>query len=428
MRLTLLAAGSRGDIQPMVALGKGLAHAGHAVKLATHETFEPFVRRHGLDFAALPGDPTAMVQSGAGRQLMDAGGNGFKYILSLARLVAPQLDRYLADAEAACRDAEGIVFSHLMFIGCDLAEKFRVPCCMASPIPLGQTGAFPLPLAPEIPILGKVYNRLSQALPAGFISALLRGPLNRWRTTKLGLEPLPGSGPLGRRRQVTLPIFYGFSAAVVPRPADWPSNQQVTGYHFLDDMTGWKPSQELETFLQAGPPPVYIGFGSMTSSDPEADTRLVLDALARTGARALLATGWGGLGDAGMDDRAMAISDAPHDWLFPRMAAVVHHGGAGTTAAGLRAGVPSVVVPFNADQPFWGRQIARIGVGPAPIPKRRLTADTLAAALTIALGDETMRTRAAALGEQIRAEDGISTAIGGIEQVLERGFTFHSTS
>jgi UDP:flavonoid glycosyltransferase YjiC (YdhE family) len=418
MHLTLLTAGSRGDIQPFIALGKGLAAAGHEVKIATHETFDPLIRQAGLDFAPLPGDPRSMVHSGVGRKMMDSGGNGLEYVLNLARLVAPQIDRYLADAEAACQGAEGIVCSHLMFVGCDIAEKLRVPSCIIALLPFGATRDFPMILAPEIPLLGGAYNLMSQTAPASLISSLLAGPLNRWRQSKLGLPPLPG-GPLNRHRQETLPIYYAYSPSVLPRPADWPANQQVTGYLFLDGVSAWTPPPELLAFIENGPPPVYVGFGSMTTAHPESETKTILDALARANARAVLATGWGGLGQGDLGPDVFAITDAPHDWLFPRMAAVVHHGGAGTTAAGLRAGVPAVVVPFNADQPFWGRQIAKLGVGPQPIPKERLAPGTLAAAIRQATGDGQMKARAADLGRRIRAEDGAAETVRAIEAAFQ---------
>jgi sterol 3beta-glucosyltransferase len=226
----------------------------------------------------------------------------------------------------------------------------------------------------------------------------------------LGLPRAPLFGPYRALSQANAPVLYGYSQHVLPRPADWDTNTHVTGYWFLDAPSDWAPPADLVAFLRAGPPPVYIGFGSMGSRNPEATTRLALDALARAGQRGVLASGWGGLSQADLPESVYMLKSAPHSWLFPHMAAVVHHGGAGTTAAGLRAGVPSAIVPFFGDQPFWGARVAALGVGPSPLPRKRLTAEGLAAAITQAACDDAMRARAAALGEKIRAEDGAARA------------------
>jgi sterol 3beta-glucosyltransferase len=185
----------------------------------------------------------------------------------------------------------------------------------------------------------------------------------------------------------------------------------VTGCWFLDREAEWQPPRELVDFLKAGPAPVYVGFGSMYSSNPQEVTEMVLHALARVKQRGILQTGWGGLSNADLPDDVFAVDSIPHDWLFPQMASVVHHGGSGTTAAGLRAGMPTVIIPFFADQPFWGARVFELGAGPAPIPKKRLTLERLADAICAATSDEVIRGRASALGERIRAEDGVTQAV-----------------
>jgi sterol 3beta-glucosyltransferase len=198
---------------------------------------------------------------------------------------------------------------------------------------------------------------------------------------------------------------------VVPPPPDWPAWLHVTGYWFLDAEPGWQPPAALVDFLQSGPPPVYIGFGSMAGRDPEQRAEIALKALERSGRRGILLEGWGGLQPGDLPDSVLAVDAVPHDWLFPQMAAVVHHGGAGTTAAGLRAGTPTVVVPFFGDQPFWGRRVAELGAGPAAIPQKQLTVERLAAAIRAATSDESMRTHAHQLSQRIRNEDGIAHAV-----------------
>jgi UDP:flavonoid glycosyltransferase YjiC (YdhE family) len=214
------------------------------------------------------------------------------------------------------------------------------------------------------------------------------------------------------------------SQHVLPRPADWQPHHRITGYVFEDE-NGWVAPQDLLEFLADGDKPVYIGFGSMRERNPEETTQLILDALKQTGKRAILLSGWAGIGASNManasnlPDDVFLLKYAPHSWLFPRMAAVVHHGGAGTTAAALRAGVPSVVVPMMSDQPFWGRRVHELGAGTMPILRSRLTADNLAAAITEATTNRGMQEKAAELGMKISAEDGLGQALSAIRELLE---------
>jgi sterol 3beta-glucosyltransferase len=223
-------------------------------------------------------------------------------------------------------------------------------------------------------------------------------------------------GPFATLQRQTKSVLYGYSPQVIPPPADWSDFVHVTGYWFLEPPAEWEPPNDLVNFLQAGSPPVYIGFGSMPSSKPEETADLVLQALARVGQRAVLSSGWGGLKKENLTDNAIMIGSIPHSWLFPKMAAVVHHGGAGTTAAGLSAGIPSIVIPFFGDQPFWGQRVYELGVGPKPIPRQRLTVEGLVEAIRSAVFNPTINKNAARLGDRIRAEDGVARAVAIIEQ------------
>ena len=202
-----------------------------------------------------------------------------------------------------------------------------------------------------------------------------------------------------------------YSPGIIPPPGDWPDSLHITGYLFLEGQDAWQPSPELQAFLGAGDPPLYIGFGSMAGRDPEKLANIVYEALALSGQRGLLLTGWGGLQPESVPDNVFVLDSAPHAWLFPRMSAVVHHGGAGTTAEGLRAGVPTVIVPFAFDQPFWGARVRASGLGPDPIPLKKLTAKRLARAIQVAVSDPSIRQRARSCGEAIRSEYGIGNAV-----------------
>jgi sterol 3beta-glucosyltransferase len=238
------------------------------------------------------------------------------------------------------------------------------------------------------------------------------GTINDFWTKTLGMSPLGRFPDLFTRADGSpVPILYPYSAHLLPVPSDFPPHAHVTGYWFLDHAAAWQPDPALVQFLEAGAPPVYIGFGSIGGRGGQQRTSIILDALEQSGQRGLLASGWGGLNASDLPAHVFMVESVPHDWLFPQVAAVVHHGGAGTTAAGLRAGKPTIICPFFGDQPFWGRLVYQRGVGPQPIPQNRLTADRLAAAIKTAVEDQAMQQRAADLGAKIRAEDGIARAI-----------------
>ncbi len=285
-------------------------------------------------------------------------------------------------------------------------------------MPFTPTSEFPSVLTPQLPQTRFTTwaNSLSHRFAQQMMWQMLRSADNKARTQVLKMAPAPFWGPFASQHRASQPIIYGYSPQVIAPPADWPKYIHVTGYWFLEPPIGWEPPSDLVNFLQTGPPPVYIGFGSMLSRKPEETADLVLEALARTGQRGVLSSGWGGLKKEHFPKTVFMVGSIPHIWLFPKMAAVVHHGGAGTTGAGLRAGIPSIITPFFGDQAFWGQQVYALGVGPQPIPRRRLTVDNLAEAIQRAVTDRAMQKNASNLGERIRAENGIAQAVAVIEQ------------
>lgn len=414
MRLVIVAVGSRGDVQPFVALGRGLAAAGYDVVVATHDNFRAFVEGHGLGFGSIGGDAQAIVRDGRGLEWIETGHNPLAFARGFRSLIGPHIQRGIVDAWRACEGADGIVCGGPGFyVGHSVAEKLRLPFIQTYLQPIHPTTAFQSPLFPTRVHLGGAFNLFSHVAAGLTFWHLLRPLLDEVRVRDLGLPRYSLSGPFVRLLRERAPVLYGYSPSVVPKPRNWGDFIRVTGYWFLD-APDWTMPADLSAFLAAGPPPVYIGFGSMGERDPAATTRLVLDAVARAGTRAILLSGWAGLAAGDLPPTIHRIESAPHDRLLPHVAAVVHHGGAGTTAAGLRAGRPSVVVPFFADQPFWADRVRRLGVGPAPLARTTLTADALAAAIREALDDAAMRARAEALGARIRAEDGVATAVGAI--------------
>jgi len=418
MRIVILTVGSQGDVLPYIALGRGLQAAGHEVLIATQAAYQALVRYHGLSSAVVGGDPREVFAGEGGQARLETIRNPLHFTRLLARNFHPfisnlrlRIKRLLNDYWQVCQGAEAIIFSPTAKAGYHIAERLNIPCFMAPLQPQSRTRAFPSLLMPAGLRLGASFNWLSHILFEQLFWQLFRQEFNQWRQETLNLPPLGLISPYSRLKK-PLPCLYGYSPLVVPKPPDWPPWIYVTGYWLLDSAaSGWQPSPQLVDFLADGPPPVYIGFGSMIDRQAESVTRVALEALARCGQRGVLQSGWTGLGEADLPRGVIRIEASPHDWLFPRMAAVVHHGGAGTVAAGLRAGVPSIITPAMADQPFWGQRVAALGVGPKPIPYRRLSVERLAEAIRIATTDRLMRERAEALGRKIRAEDGVQRAV-----------------
>jgi hypothetical protein len=314
----------------------------------------------------------------------------------------------------ACREADLILTSPLPFLmAYSIGEKLGVPVIGAFYSPASPTGEYPAMIAPHVPGMPRRFMLWSHYMVSRLVLLRFRKQVDRARREVLGLGPIP-SDPLHELDRRHVPVLHGYSPIVCPRPPEWGDWVHVTGYWHLEHPPQWHPSPELVRFLGAGPPPIYVGFGSMTDEEPGRLASLVVDALARAGQRGVLATGWGGLSRI-QAPHVHVVDDVPHDWLFPQLSAVVHHGGAGTTGAGLRAGRPTVVVPFGMlDQPFWGRRIAQLGVGPEPIRRRRLTVERLADAIR-ATTEPGVRQRAADIGGRLRKEDGVARAADAID-------------
>ncbi|WP_309741137.1 glycosyltransferase [Chamaesiphon sp. OTE_20_metabat_361] len=420
MRILAIALGSQGDVQPYVALGKGLQAAGHRVRVMTHINFERLVTYHSLEFYPVKGNVQEIVESPEMRALLEQG--NFlainKHTSKLARSVA--IDWAQAGLEAARGMDLIVVGVGGLNIAVSLAEKLQIPLLPAFLFPFTPTRSFPGILFPQsLTKLGGTFNWLSHLLLRQIMWQGFRTADRLARAQVLNLPAASFWGPYKSPVMHRYPTLYGFSPSVIPKPADW-RNTEIVGDWFLDT-SGWTPPADLVEFLQNGASPVYIGFGSMGSRKPEETAELVLQAINRTGQRAILQAGWGGLSKADVPNNILMINSVPHSWLFPRMAAVVHHGGAGTTAAGLRAGVPSIVIPFFGDQPFWGQRIADLGVGTAPIPRQQLTVEKLAQAIDRAVTDPVMRQRAADLGAKIQAEDGVGRVVSIVREIEEKG-------
>ncbi len=357
MKITLFAAGSQGDILPCILLGKALEREGFSVLLAAPENFASLAHTHGLRMHPLRGDVRQIMESPSGTTFMESGvSNPIRSIRAMRRMLGPVAIQMAEDALEASQEAEAIIsLAIFALLSKTIAEIRGIPLINVEPTPLLPTRAYPAPGWPWQANLGALHNRISGILMLRVIWAWYGPFVNEFRRR----HALPRfSGADFRRVLVSTPLLGAYSPTVIPRPEDAPPTAHVTGYWFDDAQPHWVPPPALETFLQSGTPPVYVGFGSMRGEDPAGFAITILEALSSAGQRGLLLTGWGGMRPPSLPDTVFAIDSAPHSWLFPRMAAVVHHGGAGTTGAGLRAGAPSVIVPFIVDQPWWGRRVS----------------------------------------------------------------------
>lgn len=423
MKIFIVGLGTRGDVQPYVALGLGLQKAGHEVTLCTSKNFQSFLSEYSLPSSFIFDDVMELMNSDAWRGAIDDSKSywhRFKSYRQLFKLALPMQMRMLDElwqAIEACKP-DVIVYHPKAYGVPHFAEKLGISSILGMLVP----GFVPTRVFPAVGFgfpewkLGGWYNAGSSRLAAKLTSMGVAKYIKAWRSAN-GLSALSRSvditkTPAGR----PIPVVHGYSGHVMPVPNDWPAHAIVAGYWFLDQPTAWEPPPSLTSFLNAGDPPVYIGFGSMSGPKTAHVSRIVVEALQKANVRGILATGWGGLEANQLPETIHKIDMAPHDWLFPRMAAVVHHGGAGTTAAGLRAGRPSLICPFAMDQPFWGRRVHALGVGPAPIAQRALTVDKFAHALRELVDHTPFHKNAGSIGEKLRQEDSIGNAVQFIEK------------
>ncbi|KAF2096051.1 UDP-Glycosyltransferase/glycogen phosphorylase [Rhizodiscina lignyota] len=448
LNIVIQVVGSRGDVQPFVALGKVLKDTyGHRVRLATHPTFKDFVREHGLEFFSIGGDPTrlmafmvknpglrpgfrSVVSGDVGQRRKDVA----EYIQGCWRSCYKADDGTDDDlSEPSGNDtgskptakhfvADCIIANPPSFAHIHCAEKLGIPLHIMFTMPYSPTQAFPHPLAniQSSNADPQLTNYISYAMIELLSWQALGDIINRFRAKCLGLDPISMIWAPGMLHRLKIPHTYCWSPALIPKPKDWGPHISISGFYFLNLASNYTPAPDLQAFLDDGPPPVYIGFGSIVLDDPNAMTELIFKAVRKTGQRVLLSKGWGGMGadELHIPDSVFILGNVPHDWLFKHVSCVVHHGGAGTTAAGITAGRPTLVVPFFGDQPFWGAMVARAGAGPYPIPYKQLTADKLADAINFCLKPESLE-RAKELASKIAAERGSDMGAQSIHQFLE---------
>ncbi|KAF7303776.1 Glycosyltransferase family 1 protein [Mycena indigotica] len=417
LNIVIQVVGSRGDVQPFIALGNELQKHGHRVRLATHDVFEEFVRDSGLEFYPIGGDPAElmayMVKNPGLIPSMKSLRQGD--IQRKRAMVAEMLDgcwRSCIEPDSFSQTpfvAEAIIANPPSFAHIHCAQALGIPLHLMFTMPWSSTRAFPHPLA------NLKYSNLDPERANWFSYGLvefltwqgLGDTINKWRSS-LDLQPVPLSEGPSLAETLQIPFTYCWSPALVPKPADWSSHIDICGFFFREP-PAYTPPPDLDAFLAAGPPPVYIGFGSIVIDNPQRMNDILVQAVRAAGVRAIISRGWSKLEGPPSED-VFYLGDCPHEWLFQRVSVVVHHGGAGTTACGLLNAKPTVIVPFFGDQPFWGNMVAAAHAGPVPIPHQALDVDILAKAITVCLTDEAA-TAACIIAEKMKSESGVRAAV-----------------
>lgn len=411
MKITMLSMGSTGDVLPYIILGKELASRGHRITLAAFPEFRGPVEEAGLSFFPLDGDAEQMIG-----EIMKPDTNGITYLPRLMRNLRSVLDALIRSLCESCRGADAMVCNFFGSVYYSVAEKYGIPCV--------QTHFFPMDPNRETPIssfrsqrLGPAWNRLSYVVGYRLIGLVEKHYLSPWRKENgLSLRAVRGRPDYtaGSRR---IPVVYAISPALFPRPAEWGPEIHMSGFWFDEHRLPARPEEELVSFLAQGEAPVYIGFGSMNTGDMDRLMAIVLRAVHLSGVRAVIHLGWSGKRYPS-SGRVFFAEFLPHEWLFSRVSAVIHHGGAGTTSAGLREGRPTLIIPFAGDQPFWGDRVWKSGCGPKPLKRKGLTAEKLAERIRDLVSNKQYKTAARNVAAQLREEHGASRAADLIEKEI----------
>jgi sterol 3beta-glucosyltransferase len=413
MKIALVTLGTRGDVQPYIAVARALMARGHQVTLAASEEHAELVRAYGVSYKAMRGNFREILQTDLGRAWLTSGDSPREYARYGKELFVPMQRAACEDADAAVEGADCAAFYTMALGAMHAAERRKIPVVALAPWPMIATREFAPMGAEWLPNIGFLNKLAGKIIPRIAFSAF-NEEHQKYRE-HVGLPRYAAKDTLTAITASGIPTAHLFSEAVIPRPADWDARHAVAGYAFTPPLD-YEPPRALVDFLASGPPPIYLGFGSMTGFEPEQLAELATSAARMAGVRAVIATGWAGLDVKAAHD-VYAIDEVPHDWLFPRVSAVVHHGGAGTFAEGLRAGKPTVIAAFFADQPFWGRINERLGTGPRALLRKKINAENLAQAIRAAL-DGPYREKAEAVAAQLAKENGADRAAALIEAAI----------
>lgn len=414
MRISMVAIGSTGDVRPYVLLGKELKKRGHDVTVVCFDMTERMVTEAGLTFAPLAGSVKDIFKA-----VMQPGTTGLTFLPKFKNAMLADLPEFLRTLEEGCRKAEAIICTFFGSVVYSIAEKLNIPCIQTQYFLMDYNDMFPITTAPGLKV-GKAWNKASYKMGYALINTLEWHYLADWRSEEGMRSKRISMRPDYYINGHKIPVLYAISPLLVPRAPEWDEHIHMTGFWTDPEPCGYEPEPSLVRFLEEGEKPVYIGFGSMVSGDMGQTLDIVLKAVATSGVRAVIGRGWGGSTlDAALSNPNVYVADyIPHDWLFGRVSAVVHHGGAGTTAAGVLACKPTLVVPFGGDQPFWGQRVYDLGMGPRPIRRENLTVEKLAEALVELTHTPRFNVAVSEIGERMRYENGTLIAANMVEKEI----------
>ena len=414
MRISMVAIGSTGDVRPYVLLGRELKKRGHEVTIVCFDMTEKMVTEAGLNFAPLAGSVKDIFMA-----VMTPGTNGFTFLPKFKNALLDDLPQFLHTLEEGCKDAEAIICTFFGSVVYSIAEKHNIPCIQTHYFLMDYNDMFPITTAPGLK-MGKAWNKVSYKMGYALINTLEWHYLSDWRSEEGMKSKKISMSPDYYINGHKIPVLYAISPLLVPRAPEWDEHIHMTGFWTDPEPCEYEPEPSLVRFLEEGEKPVYIGFGSMVSGDMGQTLDIVLKAVAASGVRAIIGRGWGGGAlDAALSNPNVYVADyIPHDWLFSRVSAVVHHGGAGTTAAGVLACKPTLVVPFGGDQPFWGQRIYDLGIGPKPIKRENLTVEKLADALIKLTHTPRFNVAVSEIGERMKYENGTLLAADIVEREI----------
>ncbi len=417
MKIVILAYGSRGDVQPVVALGRGLKAAGFELTIAAGSDFKDFVEGAGLAFAGFSSNMQDLVNSDAGKDWLGGNDNALREIQAMRRMINTMSEGVISEVLRITADADVIVSGLPLFITAQTIAEYKHKIHINLQLsPFSPTKHGRATMYPALPQHNTFANIIAGYIGQYALYWVFKDVSNAFRQD-LGLAPMLFRDYATAYNQ-DVPILYGVSKHIITDPDDWHNNSHITGYWFYDAPSDWQPSQDLLDFLANGEKPIYIGFGSMPDKNPQATVQMMLDALAQTGKRGIIHTGWAGLQAEQLPDDIFLLNRAPFDWLFPQMEALIHHGGSGTTSAAIRAGVPCTVVSHMGDQPYWGRRVHELGMGSKPIERHKLTTQHLVRMIDEMTQSDKMKNTAQAMSKKLKQENGVAEAVRIFQKLL----------
>lgn len=416
MNISIVTIGSRGDVQPYIALALGLNKNGHKVKIITNENFKEFIESYNVDFYPVEGDIREILNSEIGKKTLESG-YSFNFLKHFFSILSEYFETLLDAVIQATNDTELIIFSPLAFISHSVAEYRNIKSISACLQPMNKTKDFPSFIFSEK--LGFIpgYNEISHTILDLASWSLVQKSVNKILFKKFK-QTIKFSDKKRFLEKTNFNYLYGFSKYIIPKPIDWSENHHITGYWFLESQENWSPSKELLDFLNTDKKIIYAGFGSMVNRNPEESSIIILDAIKGSDIKLIVTTGWGGLKIDNITENIYVTDQIPHDWLFPKINAAIHHCGAGTTSAVLKAGIPSISVPFFSDQPFWANRIYNLGLSTKPINRKDLNSSNLRSAIKESLDNSNMINRCKIMGDKVSSENGVMNAVRIIENII----------